>query len=99
MYDLNGFFNIPISSRILNSKEWWQPRHGMDLKIQFEQRSLWLLNVEWHVVVLRVTLVLKWVLRGRSAACARMAGRFMAMKCDILYPASVLPFGCDLLLL
>jgi hypothetical protein len=65
MYDLNGFFNIPVSSRILNSKEWWQPRHGMDLKIaqnmfrdvahwvQFEQPGFWLLNVEWRVFDLR----------------------------------------------
>ena len=61
MYDLNGFFDIPVSSRILNSKEWWQPRHSMDLKIapnlfrdvarwvQFEQPGFWLLNVEWRV--------------------------------------------------
>lgn len=65
MYDLNGFFDIPVSSRNLNSKEWWKPRHGMDLKIApnlfrdvarwvlFEQPGFWLLNVEWRVFDLR----------------------------------------------
>jgi hypothetical protein len=65
MHNLDSFFNLPKSSRILDSNEWWQLRHRVDLKIapdmfrdvarwvQFEQPGFRLLNVEWRVFNLR----------------------------------------------